>query len=164
MNRRTVIKWLVQGAGVLVGAVVVIPTMIGALSPALGGRRPALWRRLGRAADFDLGAVREAVVGHRADDAPGAGTGKAPLPRRAVYVWRPEPGRFVVFSRACTDLGCPVNYDPGSRFYYCPCHGGIFNTAGAPVAGPPARPLYQYATRVRDGVLEIDVNSVPVVA
>ena len=164
MDRRTALKRLVQGAGLVVGAAIVIPVLISGLSPALAGRRPALWRRLGRIADFEVGAVREAVVGHRADDAPGAGTGKAPLPRKGVYVWRPQPQRFVVFSRACTDLGCPVNYDPGSRFYYCPCHGGIFNPGGVPVAGPPARPLYQYATRVRDGVLEIDVTSVPVPA
>ena len=54
-----------------------------------------------------------------------------------------------------------MRYDPGSTFYYCPCHGGIFNQAGDPVAGPPARPLYRLATRVRGGVLEIDLTSIP---
>lgn len=164
MDRRTALKWLVQGAGLIAGAIIFIPSLISALSPAAGARRATLWRRLGRLGQFPVGAVREAIIGHVADDATGGGAGRAPLPREAVYVWRRQPDEFVVFSRACTDLGCPVNYDPGSQFYYCPCHGGIFNTAGVPVAGPPARPLYQYATRIRNGVLEIDVKSVPVPA
>ena len=29
------------------------------------------------------------------------------------------------------------------------------------MAGPPNKPLYRYANRVRDGVLEIDLFSLP---
>ena len=67
----------------------------------------------------------------------------------------------VVFSRVCTDVGCPVTYDRGSACFLGPCHGGIFTQDGTPIHGPPPRPLYRYAARVRDGVLEIDLNSLP---
>jgi Rieske Fe-S protein len=154
MNRRTSLKCLVQGAGLVAGAAVVIPSLGSALLPAARGRTPS-WRPLGRVETFAVGEVRETVIGPTDGSAPPA------TPRKSVYVWRPNAAQFTVFSRACTDLGCPVNYDPGSRFYYCPCHGGVFNTTGEPVAGPPARPLDQYATRIREGVLEIDVASVP---
>ena len=81
--------------------------------------------------------------------------------RQAVFVWQRSESRFVVFSRSCTDLGCPLDYDPGSTCFFCPCHGGIFGQDGERLAGPPNRPMYRYAHRVRDGVLEIDVSSIP---
>jgi Rieske Fe-S protein len=76
-------------------------------------------------------------------------------------VWAESPDQFVVFSRACTDLSCPVRWDPGSQWFFCPCHGGIFDRRGEPRAGPPAVPLHRYQTRIRDGILEVDVFSVP---
>lgn len=163
MDRRRILKYAVQGTGLLAGAVIVIPSVISALSPALGGRRAASWRRLGRLEEFPVGAVSEAVVGD-GDHATGVGVAAwAPSPRQAVYVWRPEARRVVVFSRACTDLGCPVNYDPGSQCYLCPCHGGIFNSDGERMAGPPDRPLYRFDVRVRKAVVEIDLSSAPIV-
>jgi menaquinol-cytochrome c reductase iron-sulfur subunit len=94
----------------------------------------------------------------------------APVPRgdwarslgeKGVFVWRASEEEVVVFSRNCTDLSCPVTWDPGSNWFYCPCHGGIFAQDGTNVAGPPTRPLYRYANRVQNGVLEIDLLSLP---
>jgi menaquinol-cytochrome c reductase iron-sulfur subunit len=140
------------------GAVVFVPAMISAMSPAVRPPRQT-WRPLGPLRDFPLGEVVKATVTPPADEYP-----VKVVAARAVYVWQKAPSEFVIFSRTCTDLGCSVKHDPGSGFYYCPCHGGIFNTVGEPVAGPPQRPLYRYATRVRDGMLEIDLRSVPLVA
>jgi menaquinol-cytochrome c reductase iron-sulfur subunit len=67
----------------------------------------------------------------------------------------------VVFSRNCTDASCPVVFDAGSDCFLCPCHGGVFSKDGTPLHGPPPRPLWRYAARVRAGVLEIDLNSLP---
>lgn len=85
------------------------------------------------------------------------------LDEKGVYVWRKseKEADVVVFSRNCTDLSCPVKFDEGSECFYCPCHGGIFDKQGIPLAGPPSVPLYRYANRVRGGVLEIDLNSLP---
>jgi menaquinol-cytochrome c reductase iron-sulfur subunit len=140
------------------GASVFVPALVSALSPAVRARSQA-WRPVGPLGSFRLGDVVKVNV-----TPPPQEYAVKVVPAQAVYVWQKAPSEIVVFSRTCTDLGCAVNHDAGSGFYYCPCHGGIFNTHGEPVAGPPQRPLYRYATRVRDGVLEIDLRSVPVVA
>jgi nitrite reductase/ring-hydroxylating ferredoxin subunit len=53
---------------------------------------------------------------------------------------------FVAFGQKCTHLSCAVVPRPSENCFYCPCHEGRFDLrTGAPVAGPPRRPL----TRVR---------------
>lgn len=158
MNRRMLLKWLIVGTSMVAASVIAIPAFISAIAPAMGIRRQ-MWRPIGPLRQFPWGQVVLATVEIAPDDYP-----VKTVSSRSVYVWQRSETEVIVFSRTCTDLGCPVNYDPGSEFYYCPCHGGVFNKSGEPVAGPPARPLYQYATRVRDGLLEIDLRSVPPVA
>lgn len=156
MKRRSLFKWLIGGAGAAMGAAALVPSLITALSPMR--RRAQLWRPVGALESLASPRVVRATIEKPLGEYP------VVRPGRAVYVWTKLSGEVVVFSPTCTDLGCTVNYDPGSEFYYCPCHGGIFNREGEPVAGPPAEPLYRYATRVRGGVLEIDLKSVPLVA
>jgi menaquinol-cytochrome c reductase iron-sulfur subunit len=158
MQRRTLFKWIVGILGVGMSGIIAVPAVICALSPATR-RRAEAWRAIGPVQKFPLGQVVQATVSSPPEEHP-----VQVVAAQAVYVWHRSAREFVVFSRTCTDLGCAVTYDPGSEFYYCPCHGGIFNKSGERVAGPPEKPLYRYATRVRDGALEIDLRSVPVVA
>lgn len=160
MNRRRLLKWTVNIVGAVVASIVAVPSIIAALSPALRSPRRVrdAWYPVGSLDQFATGAVVKATVQLSGPEP------VEPMPAQAVYVWRVSTDEVIVFSMACTDLGCPVNYDPGSEFFYCPCHGGIFRRDGEPVAGPPARPLYRYATRVRGDVLEVDLMSVPPVA
>lgn len=161
MDRRTMLKRLVQGAGLAAAAIVGVPAFISALSPALRGRRKGAWRRVGTLDEFPVGSVREAIVGPPGEPH-GALAWPPAAPRQGVYVWRPSREQVVVFSRACTDLGCPVNYDPGSQCYLCPCHGGIFDRDGSRMAGPADRPLYRFEVRVNDAAaVEIDLSSAP---
>jgi menaquinol-cytochrome c reductase iron-sulfur subunit len=155
MERRRLLKVLLTSGGALAAAIVGVPALVLALSPVL--RRPPgeVWRPVGSLDQFPLDEVRAAVV-----EIPRADWARTP-DVKAVYVWRTGPGEAVVFSRNCTDLSCPVNWDPGSQCFYCPCHGGIFLKNGDRIAGPPPRPLYRYATRVRAGSLEIDLHSLP---
>ena len=155
MTRRGWLTGIVAAIGASVAAVVGIPAALFSLAPALDGRKAQVWRPVGRLDDFPLGDVRKAVV-----EAPRVYWAQA-LPAVAVFVWRPAAGEVVVFSRSCTDLGCPVTWDPGSEWFFCPCHGGIFAKDGTPKAGPPPRPLYRYAARVQGGIVEIDLNSLP---
>ena len=53
---------------------------------------------------------------------------------------RPE-GKLVAYSQVCTHLSCAVVYDKAENGLFCPCHHGLFNLAGQPIAGPPTRPL-----------------------
>lgn len=50
-------------------------------------------------------------------------------------------GKLVAYSQVCTHLSCAVVYDKGENGLFCPCHHGLFNLQGEPVAGPPTRSL-----------------------
>ena len=155
MTRRSLFELLAAAGAVLAAGVVGIPAAITGLSPALNGPRRLTWRPVGRLEDFPVGRVRTAPL------MTGRGGWPRPVSPQVVFVWRPTPEEVIVFSRACTDLACPLNYDPGSGCYFCPCHGGIFAHDGTVMAGPPSRPMDRYTSRVRDGILEIDLTSIP---
>jgi menaquinol-cytochrome c reductase iron-sulfur subunit len=151
MERRVILKWVVRGIGATTTGAVVGPAIATLISPVMREPRGPAWQPIGPIERFEAGRMHESVV--RISSAAPAETG--------VYVWAESADQFIVFSRACTDLACPVQWDPGSQWFLCPCHGGIFNRRGEPEAGPPAAPLYRYQTRVRAGMLEVDVFSVP---
>ncbi len=49
---------------------------------------------------------------------------------------------FVAFNQKCTHLSCAVIPRPSEGSFFCPCHDGHFDLrTGAPIAGPPNRPL-----------------------
>jgi len=61
-------------------------------------------------------------------------------------------GRFLAYDRRCTHLSCPVVPRPEAGQFHCPCHEGQFDLAtGAPLAGPPRRPLPRITLEVRGG-------------
>lgn len=151
MNRRKLLKWAVRGTGAVVAGVVVTPAVLDSLTPVLSAEDHPLWQRIGSLSDFEMGKIKKTVV-------------SGSHPQMAVFVWRKDDENFIVYSQACTDLGCPVNYDPGSQWFYCPCHGGIFDKEGNRRAGPPPRPLWRFATRIENDSLEIDLRSVPPMA
>jgi menaquinol-cytochrome c reductase iron-sulfur subunit len=154
MHRQGFLKRLVQGAGLFTAGLFIVPSIITAFTPVWRGRQ-STWRPVGNLDDFPVDDVTRTVVPLARED------WSASLQRKGVYVWRPNTEEVVVFSRNCTDLSCPVTWDPASGWFYCPCHGGIFARNGERMAGPPKRALYRYANRVRDGVLEIDLQSLP---
>ena len=78
--------------------------------------------------------------------------------KRSVYVTDQGDGNFVVYSRACSHLGCLVRWDEGKDQFFCPCHGAIFDKAGNVVAGPPPRPMEKLQVKVEDGVLYVKAS------
>lgn len=145
----------VAGGGV--AGVVAVPVLMTVLSPGLRRHRDELWQSLGRVDGFPLGEVVKARIEIPQDLAvPAAG-----LAEKAVFVYRPSDTEIIVYARNCTDLSCPLTWDKGSGWFVCPCHGGIFTIEGEPVHGPPSRPMYRYELRIRNGVVEIDLNSLP---
>ena len=151
-------KWLsatVALGGAAVGAILAVPALVAALSPIWIRREGEVWRSTGPLADFAIGRVQPAVVQVQRGD------WSRSLDAKTVYVYRKSEDEVIVYSRSCTDVSCPLVFDPGSECFFCPCHGGIFGKEGNPMAGPPKVPLYRYANRVRDGQLEIDLYSLP---
>jgi menaquinol-cytochrome c reductase iron-sulfur subunit len=154
MTRRTFSSMLVSAGGALVAGIVGVPAIITGLSPAIKNRRRENWRQVGLLDEFPVRQIRTVFVRNDSANWP------RPLSQQAVFVWRQESDELIVFSRSCTDLACPLTYDPGSECFLCPCHGGIFSKEGTVMAGPPNRPMDRYNSRLRDGMIEIDFASV----
>jgi menaquinol-cytochrome c reductase iron-sulfur subunit len=159
ISRRKVMKWVVLGISAATGGALGVPALLSTLSPTIKQDPKERWRALGQINSFPPEKIVSAKVETRLEK----DFMHLALPKD-VYVWRRSDGDIIVYSRRCTDLGCPVKFDAGSECFFCPCHGGIFSKEGAVMAGPPKGPLYRYNTRIIDGFLEIDLSSVPVVA
>jgi Rieske Fe-S protein len=64
---------------------------------------------------------------------------------------QPEAGVYKAYSRRCTHLSCPVEWEPDKNRLYCPCHNGAFSPVdGAVLQGPPPRALPEIMLEVRD--------------
>lgn len=90
------------------------------------------------------GATEEVVVVEDADAVPVGGSVRFLYPGRLdpALLLRLEEDVFVAYSAVCTHLACEVLHREDEGDLYCPCHNGYFNPLdGAPVAGPPERPL-----------------------
>ncbi|RYG18416.1 Rieske (2Fe-2S) protein, partial [bacterium] len=62
------------------------------------------------------------------------------------------PGVYKAYSRRCTHLSCPVEWEPEKNRLYCPCHNGAFSVEnGAVLQGPPPRALPEIMLDVREG-------------
>ncbi len=66
---------------------------------------------------------------------------------RPVEVRRTAEG-VVARSLVCTHFGCEVRWNEERQEYLCPCHGGVYDADGRPIAGPPDRPLVELAVEV----------------
>lgn len=73
-------------------------------------------------------------------------------PRKSdlCLVVRRANGELAAFSRRCTHLSCPVNFEPEKDRLYCPCHNGAFAAEdGRVLQGPPRHPLPRVSLDVR---------------
>lgn len=154
MERRKVLTWLVHAGSAAVALVVGVPTLMYAVAPGGASDKEKRWVLIGPLSQFPVGQIRASVL--QLDE-----TGGQQSLNPGLYVWRLSDEKVIVFSRSCTDLGCPITFDHGSECFFCPCHGGIFSKEGDPMAGPPDRPLYRYEAKVMDGNLYVDPHSVP---
>lgn len=75
------------------------------------------------------------------DDIPRGGGGVVRRGARYLAVARHEDGSTSVRSAVCSHLGCLVQWNAGERSWDCPCHGSRFDTDGAVLDGPAAKPL-----------------------
>ncbi len=81
------------------------------------------------------------------DQIPPEGALSVPFGRgRAMIVRHGDSLR--AFDPACTHARCLVEWKPDQARFRCPCHGGVFDADGRPVAGPPREPLGRFTLRV----------------
>lgn len=68
-----------------------------------------------------------------------------------ILIRKPD-GEYVAYSRRCTHLSCPVNYESEKNWLYCPCHNGAFAVEdGRVLQGPPRHGLPRIILEERQG-------------
>lgn len=67
--------------------------------------------------------------------------------RRVVYLVR-SASAVRALDSTCTHLGCRTRYNAETNRIECPCHGGVYDTNGEVVEGPPPHPLATLNTRI----------------
>ena len=142
----------------------VLSFLIGGVAATIAGTVAAIFGRFlaGSASAQDLGGQAAVSLGKLSD------WGSGPVERTISFLDRDgyyrenrrakifligagaEP---VVLSATCTHLGCSVSWDPGSKTFRCPCHGGIYRSDGTVSAGPPPQALRRLPIQIRDGEL-----------
>ena len=89
------------------------------------------------------GSQNRQLLGLSGDLKPnGSALFRYPTTKDPCIAVRTAEGKLVAYSQVCTHLSCAVVYDKSEQSLFCPCHNGRFNLEqGAPIAGPPTRPL-----------------------
>jgi Rieske Fe-S protein len=135
VSRRDLVKYVVLTSGALTVGQFWI-----ALKDLLGPRKPV-------EGALPVASVSELSVG-------GAKTFHYPQNSPPRLLVRTGPDAFVAYDQQCTHLQCPVVPAVEQGKLHCPCHNGWFDLAtGAPIAGPPQRPLPRILLEVRDGMV-----------
>ena len=139
-------------------------SLIGSITAAIAGAVGAIFGRYfaggARAGASDSAAA--ASLGKLADWAAGPAPVERTIsfPSRDGYYVETRRERLflfrngsepVVLSATCTHLGCAVSWEPSSRTFRCPCHGGVYGIDGRVVSGPPPRPLRRLPIEIRGG-------------
>ena len=142
----------------VVGLLLAVPIVGYVLSPILrkGSDGPDSWLSLGPLTQFPEGETRLATFRHPRENPADGETANIPC-----WVRHVEGEKFQVFAINCAHLGCPVRWFPQSGLFMCPCHGGVYYSDGARASGPPERGLFEYAYKVDQGNLTIQVGDLP---
>ncbi len=116
-------------------------TPSGSPTPTTGGTSPAVGTAVATASSVSVGQAVSFT--NPADGNPG-------------WVVHTSSDTFVAFSAVCTHAGCPVQYDPSTVEFVCPCHGGVYDAHnGQVLQGPPPSPLPTIAVHVVDGQIRV---------
>jgi menaquinol-cytochrome c reductase iron-sulfur subunit len=154
-ERRRFLARLSVAAGAVAAVMVGIP-VVGFIIGPLIRKLPETWRAVGAVESFAIG---ETVKVSYRDPSPLAWAGVTA--ETGAWLRRDGDREFTAFALNCTHLGCPVRWLQDANLFMCPCHGGVYYRDGTVAAGPPPRPLFKYAVRIRSGRVEILASPVP---
>ena len=103
----------------------------------------------------------EAVAPFRVDELKPDSSGQWPAPfnfgGKPCLVIRTAEGEVKAFNAVCTHTDCTVKFRADKNDIYCTCHGGVYNTNGQNVGGPPPRPLESYKVVLRGAAGKEDI-------
>ena len=144
MNRRSFMGTL-TGVGVAsVGVLLSVPLLRFALYPMFLETSGTGWSDLGAVAELKnlTFPTQRSIKVEQLD-----GWRKV-VSERTVYIIQGADGMFRVLSPVCPHLGCMIGWDVSRKQFVSPCHGGIFNSDGTLVAGPPRRAMDELESKV----------------
>lgn len=152
VQRRDFVNIILVGLSSVIGLIIGIPAISYLLSPAVKTREEEAWIPLGPLDAYPLDQptlfsyTRTKINGW-----------EKTVNSFGACIWRYGVGESEVnvYSNICTHLSCRVSWTEETNLYVCPCHDAGFNKQGEVVAGPPPEPLYEYETKVEEGVLSI---------
>jgi cytochrome b6-f complex iron-sulfur subunit len=101
-----------------------------------------------------VGFPQKVLVGQLKDLPPGSSL-TATYMQQPVIVFNAD-GQLGAFSAICTHEGCLVAWSRDRRLLLCPCHGGVFDTSGQVVEGPPPAALLGFNVVVEDGSIYLN--------
>jgi len=150
LARRSFLVRIIQAVHGTMGATLAFVLGRAVLAPAFTRREP-LWLHAGSADRYSSEPVPVTLRVARPDGA------SEVVDRRVIYVVKTATGEVRAFDSTCTHLGCRTKFNPDSGHIECPCHGGVYDTEGKVIDGPPPAPLAPLPTRVSGGVVEVQV-------
>ncbi|MBN9504121.1 MAG: hypothetical protein BGO01_02550 [Armatimonadetes bacterium 55-13] len=114
---------------------------------AVGSVAMAAWSKLPR----NERTFEPSSIAMRTDLQPGKALAFSyPRPKDLCILVQKPDGSYVAYSRRCTHLSCPVDYQPDKDRLFCPCHNGAFSIEdGHVLQGPPPHPLPQIMLEIR---------------
>lgn len=150
MKRRQFFGFLSNVLGAAIGFLLTVPMVGYVLSPLFEKGEGKKLIELGDLSNVAEGEIQQVdYIVKRVD---GWYIEKA---TKSVYVTR-KGDELIAFSNTCTHLGCGVNFDEKKKQFFCPCHGGVFDSEGRVVSGPPPRPLTRLKCRAQKGKVYVE--------
>jgi quinol---cytochrome c reductase iron-sulfur subunit, bacillus type len=142
----------------IVATAIAVPIVRFVLSSITRGRANSYlaWVPLGSVSQFPEGETRLATFRN-----PNVTPTDGKTVDTACWVRRVEGNQFQVFAVNCAHLGCPVRWFPQSGLFMCPCHGGAYYRDGSRASGPPERGLFEYPSKVENGLITIQAGELP---
>jgi len=118
-SRRSFVASVAMGAGLLLSyGALAIKGLLFLIPPKTSVKRRKIYA--GKLDEYAIGSIQKFID----------------LEGKEILVKRSETG-IDAFSAVCPHLGCRVHWQPENDVFFCPCHGGAFDAAGRPAAGPP---------------------------
>lgn len=150
MSRRQFLGYTLGGVGGFLGAGMIVPMVRFAIDPALRTEGEGNMVKIG---PIDKFTAEPTEVKFKVKQVDGWVTSQAEL-----IAWITKSGNDILaLSPICKHLGCTVNWAANKDYpkqYFCPCHFGRYEINGKNVPGtPPLKPLDEYETQVKDGIL-----------
>jgi Rieske Fe-S protein len=149
-QRRSFLKWLVNGLSALVGVTLAAPAAALLGHPLrrrtiYGGEDPIPVADLARLPE-GVPVVAKVVAPARFD----AWLRVNDVPLGAVWLLR-RGDEVRALSASCPHAGCFIDYEANAGRFACPCHQSAFALDGSTLSGPAPRPMDSLPVEVKGG-------------